>query len=470
MTPRGCASSAARRPSSSAGAGASCVRGPGHPRPLAGAPAAAGLLLGQRRVEHERLAQREVEVHRAGAAVERGPERAAGELAQPAHALGRGGVVVDLEVPLGRAAVELDLVDRLPGAELAQLGRAVGGQHEQRHARLVGLDHRGRVVGRRGPRRAGERDRHARRLREPEREEAAAALVDVRGRADARLAGEREHERGRARARRGAGLAQAAARELVDEGAQAEVGVGGWHRLRGRARRPGPPPRLHADRRELGRGGAASWRDATARWRPTWAPGRGRPSSTASRRSRRRRFALARLLDGRAARAGARAAGAGAGASGSCSSPRARGSPTAASAPRGATPTPRWRTGSRRSGWRRSRASGRRSRCSPASRAAVAAAAHADRLRRTRGRARRAAARARHRRDAAAVGPPRRAGDAGDARRGGARREVRARSRSACASGCRPPSSWSCRAPGMPCALEAPAAVAAVLGTHPAVP
>ena len=103
------------------------------------APAAARLLRGQRRVEHERLAQREVEVHRARAAVERGPVRAAGELAQPAHALGRGGVVVDLEEPLGRAAVELDLVDRLPGADLAQLGRAVGGQHEQRHARLVGL-------------------------------------------------------------------------------------------------------------------------------------------------------------------------------------------------------------------------------------------------------------------------------------------------------------------------------------------
>ena len=60
------------------------------PRPPAGAPAAARLLVGQRLVEHERLAQREVQVHRAGAAVERGPERAAGELAQPAHPLRRG--------------------------------------------------------------------------------------------------------------------------------------------------------------------------------------------------------------------------------------------------------------------------------------------------------------------------------------------------------------------------------------------
>ena len=51
---------------------------------------------------------------------------------------------------------------------------------------------------------------------------------------------------------RRARLAQAAAGELVGEGAQAEVRVRGWHRLRGRARRPRPPPRLHADRRELG--------------------------------------------------------------------------------------------------------------------------------------------------------------------------------------------------------------------------
>ena len=37
-----------------------------------------------------------------------------------------------------------------------------------------------------------------------------------------------------------------------------------------------------------GTGWWASSRDATARWRLTWAPGRGRPSWTASRRSRRR--------------------------------------------------------------------------------------------------------------------------------------------------------------------------------------
>ena len=143
-----------------------------HGRPPA-RPPPPGSSSGSGAVGHERLAQREVQVHRARAAVERGPERAAGELAQPAHARRRRRVVVDLEEPLGGAAVELDLVDRLPGADLAQLGRAVGGEHEQRHARLVRLDHRGRVVGRRGARAC----RRARpgtpgRLGQPEREEA----------------------------------------------------------------------------------------------------------------------------------------------------------------------------------------------------------------------------------------------------------------------------------------------------------
>ena len=340
---------------------------PRDPRAAAGAPAAAGLLLGQRLVEHERLAQREVEVDRAGAAVERGPERAAGELAQPAHALGRGRLVVDLEVPLGRAAVELDLVDRLPGAELAQLGRAVGGEDEQRHARLVGLDHRGRVVGRRGARGAGERHRHAGRLGQPEREEAAAALVDVRGRADARLAREREHERRRARARRGAGLAQAAARQLVDEGAQAEVRVGGWHRLRSRARRPRPPPRLHADRRELGRGGARA-RGTLPRARAR--PGRGAVGGRA-RPARGARPARVHAVPATRWAGGSRwrsRCGIPSGCGGSCWSRRARAGRRGRARGAARRPTRRWRTGSRRSASRRSRASGRRSRCSPASR------------------------------------------------------------------------------------------------------
>ena len=90
--------------------------------------------------------------------------------------------------------VELDLVDRLPGADVAQLGRAVGGEHEQRDARLVRLDHRGRVVGGGRARRAGERDRPPVALARPSAKKRAAALVDVRGRRGSAA-------RGRARAR-----------------------------------------------------------------------------------------------------------------------------------------------------------------------------------------------------------------------------------------------------------------------------
>ncbi len=72
------------------------------PRAAAG-PAAGG---GRQRVavEHERLAQREVQVHRAGAAFEARPERAAGELAQPAQARRGRRRAVDLDDTTWRRA------------------------------------------------------------------------------------------------------------------------------------------------------------------------------------------------------------------------------------------------------------------------------------------------------------------------------------------------------------------------------
>ena len=61
-----------------------------------------------------------------------------------------------------RIAVELELVDRLAGADPAQLRRPVGGEHDQRHAGLVGLDDGGVEVGRRRARGAEDRRRRAR--------------------------------------------------------------------------------------------------------------------------------------------------------------------------------------------------------------------------------------------------------------------------------------------------------------------
>ena len=114
---------------------------------------------------------------------------------------------------LAALPVELDLIDRLPGADVAQLRRAVGGQHQQRHPRLVRLDHRRRVVRRRRPRRAGQH-RAARPVAfaSPSAKNAAqrSSMCDVaRSRGIAR---ERQHQRRRARARRGARVAQPAAR------------------------------------------------------------------------------------------------------------------------------------------------------------------------------------------------------------------------------------------------------------------
>ena len=69
----------------------------------------------------------------------RGSPRAAAKARQASRAVVQQPVVVglvraDFAEPAHRGAVELQLVDRLPGADPAQLRRAVGGQRDQRHA------------------------------------------------------------------------------------------------------------------------------------------------------------------------------------------------------------------------------------------------------------------------------------------------------------------------------------------------
>ena len=94
------------------------------------AVAAAAVVGGQLLLAHQRLAQREVQVHRPGAALERRPVGAAGERADPAQLLGAGAPCEPTSKNhLAALAEQLELVDRLPGAVLAQLGRAVGGEH-----------------------------------------------------------------------------------------------------------------------------------------------------------------------------------------------------------------------------------------------------------------------------------------------------------------------------------------------------
>ena len=61
--------------------------------------------------------------------------------------------------PLDETAEEILLVDRLVGADTVQLGRPVGGHHDDRHARHGRLDDGREVIRRRGSRRAEHRDR-----------------------------------------------------------------------------------------------------------------------------------------------------------------------------------------------------------------------------------------------------------------------------------------------------------------------
>ncbi len=197
-----------------------------------------------------------------------------------------------LEEPLGGVAEQLQLVDRLPGAVLAQLRRAVGGEQEQRHPRLVRLDGGRQELGGGRPGGAGDGHRESRGLGQAEREEARAALVDVREAAQALLARERQHERRAARPRRRACGAHPAARELIDERSQQQVGVrGGAHGgpgggvRAGSARRAcergrtlgwpgagdlGSVARLRRHPAQLGRRHRRIWtRNATCRWRST---------------------------------------------------------------------------------------------------------------------------------------------------------------------------------------------------------
>ncbi len=95
-------------------------------------------------VGHQRLAERQVEVHRL---VGVGPgHRAADQPAPdgvlPAAALGHG----ELH-GVGRRAEHAPLVHGLVGAGAVQLDRPVGGQHQQRHPGVVRLQHGGVQVG-----------------------------------------------------------------------------------------------------------------------------------------------------------------------------------------------------------------------------------------------------------------------------------------------------------------------------------
>ncbi len=147
----------------------------------------------------QRLPERQVEVHRSRRRAERGVHRARRERpprrADTVAVFRRAGIAV----PAHRVAVELGLVHGLPRAGVAELGRAVGGAHDHRHAPVVCLEHRGMEVRGGRARRAEDDRRHPRRLRDPQRGERRRTLVEMHVDGDAIVARQCERERRRAR-------------------------------------------------------------------------------------------------------------------------------------------------------------------------------------------------------------------------------------------------------------------------------
>jgi hypothetical protein len=165
----------------------------------------------------ERLAEREVQVDRAGRTPARRGHRPARQRARVTQGAPAGFGQCRLGEPANVVAVEVRLVDGLPRAPLAQLRRSIGGEQQQRDARVVGLDDRGEEVRRRGARGAHQGHRRPLRLGEPQGEEARRAFVDVGPAAQRRLVGRGHGERRRAGSRAQADVAHARARQLVEE-------------------------------------------------------------------------------------------------------------------------------------------------------------------------------------------------------------------------------------------------------------
>ena len=194
-------------------------------------------VLGQLLLADQRLAQREVQVHRARACPRaRSSRRGRRACGSSAAARRRPRRAPTSKNHLAALAEQLQLVDRLPGAVLAQLRRAVGASAAAA-ARAPRAPRSPPAAARRRPCPTCTRRPPAAPTPSPSpsAKKPGAALVDVRVAAQPRLARERQHQRRAARARGGARGAHPAAGQLVDERPQQHVGVG-WSRVIGSAR------------------------------------------------------------------------------------------------------------------------------------------------------------------------------------------------------------------------------------------
>ncbi len=100
--------------------------------------------------------------------------------------------------PLDETTEEVLLVDRLVGADTVQLGRPVGRHHDDRHACHRRFDDGGKVIRRRGSRRAEHCDRFSGRCRDPKSKERRRALVDMHMQRDPWMTSGCERDRRRA--------------------------------------------------------------------------------------------------------------------------------------------------------------------------------------------------------------------------------------------------------------------------------
>ncbi|GBD46016.1 hypothetical protein HRbin41_00835 [bacterium HR41] len=175
----------------------------------------------------ERFAQRKVDVHRPGAGGQCARMGAGRQRAVVDERLGRRCVVAGVDEPTHRPPEDPELVDRLAGAGVAQLGRPIGGERQQWNVALVGLGNRRVKVRHCCSRRDRDDGGLSTRARCTDGEKPGRAFVEHRHRSHIGMGGEGECERGVARSGRDHRERHSAARELVDERDDAAVdGVG----------------------------------------------------------------------------------------------------------------------------------------------------------------------------------------------------------------------------------------------------
>ena len=122
----------------------------------------------------------------------------------------------------------MKLIDSLGCAIVAELVRAIGREHHQRHSRQVGFNNGREEVGGGSSRGGQHTDRFAERPCQPKTEVSRRPFVKMHPQLDAWLLGQLESQRRRTRAWASADVAKASARKLLYEGADNAIEDLAW--------------------------------------------------------------------------------------------------------------------------------------------------------------------------------------------------------------------------------------------------